>query len=95
MVNKDVTHPRMRRLIKNPRIVLLDCSLEYKKGESQVKRILQEMFPAFDLSLVKGREANGSLKTEVAKGSRVVLPCGDLLQVEADSAGGSEPWGKG
>lgn len=36
MVNKDVTHPRMRRLIKNPRIVLLDCSLEYKKGESQV-----------------------------------------------------------
>lgn len=36
MVNKDVTHPRMRRLIKTPRIVLLDCSLEYKKGESQV-----------------------------------------------------------
>ncbi|XP_062848495.1 T-complex protein 1 subunit gamma [Trichomycterus rosablanca] len=35
MINKDVTHPRMRRLIKNPRIVLLDCSLEYKKGESQ------------------------------------------------------------
>lgn len=36
MVNKDVTHPRMRRLIREPRIVLLDCSLEYKKGESQV-----------------------------------------------------------
>uniref|UniRef100_H3CG97 T-complex protein 1 subunit gamma n=1 Tax=Tetraodon nigroviridis TaxID=99883 RepID=H3CG97_TETNG len=35
MVNKDVTHPRMRRLIREPRIVLLDCSLEYKKGESQ------------------------------------------------------------
>uniref|UniRef100_A0A8C7GAW6 T-complex protein 1 subunit gamma n=1 Tax=Oncorhynchus kisutch TaxID=8019 RepID=A0A8C7GAW6_ONCKI len=35
MVNKDVTHPRMRRMIKNPRIILLDCSLEYKKGESQ------------------------------------------------------------
>ncbi|XP_051901697.1 T-complex protein 1 subunit gamma [Pristis pectinata] len=35
MLNKDVTHPRMRRHIKNPRIVLLDCSLEYKKGESQ------------------------------------------------------------
>uniref|UniRef100_A0A665TSG3 T-complex protein 1 subunit gamma n=1 Tax=Echeneis naucrates TaxID=173247 RepID=A0A665TSG3_ECHNA len=35
MVNKDVTHPRMRRLIRDPRIVLLDCSLEYKKGESQ------------------------------------------------------------
>lgn len=35
MVNKDVTHPKMRRLVKNPRIVLLDCPLEYKKGESQ------------------------------------------------------------
>ncbi|KAM3858098.1 T-complex protein 1 subunit gamma isoform 2-T2 [Diretmus argenteus] len=35
MVNKDVTHPRMRRMIKEPRIILLDCSLEYKKGESQ------------------------------------------------------------
>ena len=72
MLNKDVTHPRMKRYmcvyssllgkgrsctpppppkkththttsliqyyrrIENPRIVLLDCSLEYKKGESQV-----------------------------------------------------------
>lgn len=36
MINKDVTHPRMKRMIKNPRIILLDCSLEYKKGESQV-----------------------------------------------------------
>ncbi|XP_046488587.1 T-complex protein 1 subunit gamma [Neodiprion pinetum] len=35
MVNKDVTHPKMKRYIKNPRIVLLDCPLEYKKGESQ------------------------------------------------------------
>ena len=24
----------MRRCIKNPRVVLLDCPLEYKKGES-------------------------------------------------------------
>jgi T-complex protein 1 subunit gamma len=34
MFNKDVTHGEMRRVIKNPRIVLLDCPLEYKKGES-------------------------------------------------------------
>ncbi|KAH8078518.1 hypothetical protein JL720_9714 [Aureococcus anophagefferens] len=34
MFNKDVTHPRMRRKIANPRILLLDCPLEYKKGES-------------------------------------------------------------
>lgn len=35
MINKDVTHPKMRRRIENPRVVLLDCPLEYKKGESQ------------------------------------------------------------
>eukprot|EP00277_Geminigera_cryophila_P003415 CAMPEP_0179433808 /NCGR_PEP_ID=MMETSP0799-20121207/18149_1 /TAXON_ID=46947 /ORGANISM="Geminigera cryophila, Strain CCMP2564" /LENGTH=561 /DNA_ID=CAMNT_0021212011 /DNA_START=155 /DNA_END=1840 /DNA_ORIENTATION=+ len=35
MINKDIIHPKMRRKIKNPRIVLLDCQLEYKKGESQ------------------------------------------------------------
>ncbi|XP_014662230.1 PREDICTED: T-complex protein 1 subunit gamma-like [Priapulus caudatus] len=35
MFNKDVTHPKMRRRIENPRILLLDCNLEYKKGESQ------------------------------------------------------------
>jgi T-complex protein 1 subunit gamma len=35
MLNKDVTHPQMRRRIVNPRIILLDCPLEYKKGESQ------------------------------------------------------------
>jgi len=34
MVNKDVTHAKMRRRIENPRILLLDCNLEYKKGES-------------------------------------------------------------
>ncbi|KAF4301595.1 putative t-complex protein 1 subunit gamma protein [Botryosphaeria dothidea] len=35
MLNKDITHPKMRRRIEKPRIILLDCSLEYKKGESQ------------------------------------------------------------
>eukprot|EP01138_Halocafeteria_seosinensis_P014108 gb/GECG01014406.1/.p1 GENE.gb/GECG01014406.1/~~gb/GECG01014406.1/.p1 ORF type:complete len:546 (+),score=87.50 gb/GECG01014406.1/:1-1638(+) len=35
MLNKDVTHARMPRRIENPRIVLLDCPLEYKKAESQ------------------------------------------------------------
>ncbi|KAK2879464.1 T-complex protein 1 subunit gamma [Arthroderma sp. PD_2] len=35
IINKDITHPKMRRRIENPRIMLLDCPLEYKKGESQ------------------------------------------------------------
>jgi hypothetical protein len=36
MFNKDVVVPgRMRRRIENPRVLLLDCPLEYKKGENQ------------------------------------------------------------
>jgi T-complex protein 1 subunit gamma len=36
MLNKDITHPKMRRRIENPRILLLDCPLEYKKAESKM-----------------------------------------------------------
>mmetsp|Transcript_23654 Transcript_23654/g.59886 ORF Transcript_23654/g.59886 Transcript_23654/m.59886 type:complete len:326 (-) Transcript_23654:1115-2092(-) len=32
---KDISHPKMRRKIKNPKIILLDCPIEYKKGDSQ------------------------------------------------------------
>ncbi|MCQ2819199.1 MAG: T-complex protein 1 subunit gamma [archaeon] len=35
MLNKYMIHPQMRTKIENPRIILLDCPLEYKKGESQ------------------------------------------------------------
>lgn len=34
MFNKDVTHARMRRRVERPRVLLLDCPLEYKKGDS-------------------------------------------------------------
>jgi T-complex protein 1 subunit gamma len=36
MFNKDVVAPgKMKRKIPNPRIILLDCPVEYKKGENQ------------------------------------------------------------
>lgn len=35
VLNKDVVHAQMRRSIDSPRVILLDCPLEYKKGESQ------------------------------------------------------------
>jgi len=34
MMNKDLVHAKMRRKIERPRVLLLDCTLEYKKGES-------------------------------------------------------------
>lgn len=31
MMNKDITHPKMKRRIEQPRILLMDCGLEYTK----------------------------------------------------------------
>ena len=42
MLNKDVVHPAMARQLKNPRVLLLDCPLEYKKGESQTNMELTD-----------------------------------------------------
>ena len=36
MLNKNIVHLQMRRCIREPHIMLLDCLLEYKKGESQM-----------------------------------------------------------
>jgi len=35
MINKDVLHHKMDRKRVKPRVLLMDCPLEYKKGESQ------------------------------------------------------------
>lgn len=53
MINKDVTHTGMRRLIKNPRVILLDCPLEYKKGESKT-----------DIEMTKGSDKTRLLEEE-------------------------------
>jgi len=34
-LNKDILHPKMKRRIENPRIICIDCPLEYNKGESK------------------------------------------------------------
>jgi T-complex protein 1 subunit gamma len=34
MIEKDVLHSHMRRRIENPKVLILDCGLEYRKGES-------------------------------------------------------------
>ncbi|XP_075593016.1 T-complex protein 1 subunit gamma [Balearica regulorum gibbericeps] len=70
MVNKDVTHPRMRRLIKNPRIVLLDCSLEYKKGESQT-----------DIEITREEDFARILQMEEEYIQQI---CEDLMRVKPD-----------
>lgn len=70
MVNKDITHPKMRRKIVNPRIVLLDCTLEYKKGESQT-----------NIELSKEEDWNKILQIEE---EQIKAMCDAILAVKPD-----------
>lgn len=70
MLNKDVTHPKMKRYIKNPRIVLLDCSLEYKKGESQT-----------NVEIMKETDFTRILQLEEEYVEKI---CADIIAVKPD-----------
>ncbi|CAI6352939.1 unnamed protein product [Macrosiphum euphorbiae] len=70
MLNKDITHPKMRRLIKNPRIILLDCSLEFKKGESQT-----------DVEIVKETDFTRLLQIEE---EYIEQMCNDIIALKPD-----------
>jgi len=70
MIEKDVTHPRMRRRIENPRIILLDCPLEYKKAES-----------ATALEMAKEEDFEAILRAEEDWIERV---CRDIIALKPD-----------
>ena len=66
MLNKDITHASMRRRIENPRVLLLDCPLEYKKAESQTNI---EMSKESDMTDALQQEMNeiASMCSAIAK----------------------------
>ena len=70
MLNKDVTHPKMRRRIMNPRIILLDCPLEYKKGESQT-----------NIEVSKEEDWNRILQIEE---EQIKQMCDDIIKFKPD-----------
>ena len=70
MFNKDVTHPKMKRCIKNPRIILLDCPLEYKKGESQT-----------NIEIMKDTDFTRILELEEEHVKKI---CEDVISVKPD-----------
>ncbi|KAH3680261.1 hypothetical protein WICMUC_000442 [Wickerhamomyces mucosus] len=70
LLNKDVTHPKMKRHIENPKIILLDCPLEYKKGESQT-----------NIEITKEEDWNRILQIEE---EQVKQMCETLLQFKPD-----------
>jgi len=70
MLNKDVTHQKMKRRIENPRVVLLDCNLEYKKGESMT-----------NVELMKEEDFTKMLQQEE---EFVQKMCEDLIRLKPD-----------
>lgn len=53
MINKDVSHPKMKRSFKNASIILLDCQIGFQKMESQTL-----------LDVKKGKNWENIIKTE-------------------------------
>ena len=70
MLNKDHIHPGMRRKITNPRVILLDSPLEYKKGESQT-----------NLEMTKETDMGEMLKQEMAE---VAQMCNAIIKWKPD-----------
>lgn len=70
MFNKDVTHPGMRRVVENPRVVLLDCPLEYKKGESMT-----------NMEFTKEEDFRRALQMEEEEVKKM---CDEILKVKPD-----------
>lgn len=70
MLNKDITHPAMRRRIVKPRIILLDCPLEYKKGESQTNMEIS-------------KEADWARAQEIEE-EQVKLLCDKIIEFKPD-----------
>jgi T-complex protein 1 subunit gamma len=70
MFAKDVTHPKMRRRIENPRVLLLDCPLEYKKGESQT-----------NIEITKEEDWNRILEIEE---EQIKLICNTIIKFKPD-----------
>ncbi|EGD75382.1 chaperonin containing TCP1 [Salpingoeca rosetta] len=70
MLNKDVTHSSMRRRIEKPRIILLDCNLEYTKGESKT-----------DVEFMKDQDFTRVLQLEEEYIKRI---CDDIIAHKPD-----------
>jgi len=70
VLNKDVVHAKMKRRIENPRVILLDCPLEYKKGESQTS---VEMMKEEDFSNILEQE-------EMA----IKIQCDEIIKFKPD-----------
>ncbi|ESN99194.1 hypothetical protein HELRODRAFT_185057 [Helobdella robusta] len=70
MLNKDIVHPKMKRRIENPRVLLLDCGLEYKKGESQT-----------NIEIVKEEDFSRLLELEE---EMIQSMCSDIIRFKPD-----------
>jgi T-complex protein 1 subunit gamma len=70
MLNKDITHAGMRREIRNPRVLLMDCTLEYKKAESQT-----------NMQMTKESDMGDALQQEV---NEIAALCADIMKWKPD-----------
>merc|ERR1711963_1183546 len=85
MFNKDVTHPKMKRKIENPRILLLDCNLEYKKGESQTNI---EIMNEGGITAIRRLRKSDNLRVARACGATIVNRTDEITEEDIGTGAG-------
>ncbi|KAM0688003.1 T-complex protein 1 subunit gamma [Conglomerata obtusa] len=70
LINKNIVHPQMRRRIENPKVVIVETGLEYKKGESQIN---------FEFS--KEEDFTNALKYEE---EQIIEACQRIIELQID-----------
>merc|ERR1712012_397089 len=90
MFNKDVVHPKMKRRIENPRILLLDCNLEYKKGESQTNMEImkEEDFNKAGITAVRRLRKSDNLRVARACGATIVNRTDEITEEDIGTGAG-------
>ena len=73
MINKDLVHPRMPKKIENPRIMLLDIPLEYKKPETAFNMELKNEEDFEKLIAIEEEFVRGLCKQIIAAKPNVVV----------------------
>ncbi|KAJ2465138.1 T-complex protein 1 subunit gamma [Coemansia sp. RSA 2322] len=92
MINKDVVHPKMRRHIENPRIILLDCPLEYKPDlvitEKGVSDLAQHYLVKHNITALRRMRKTDNNRIARATGAKIVTSVDELKEQDVGTGCG-------
>ena len=73
VIDKDIVHAQMSKSFENPKILLLDCALEYKKGESATNIELENAEDFKKMLVEEEEQIKKMCKILIELGSNIVV----------------------